>query len=287
MEFAIKRAEALIEALPYIKDFFGKTIVIKLSGNMMVEQDLKNNFAQDIVLLRYVGMNPVIVHGGGTQINTWLAKWGIENSFIDGIRITDKESMDVVEMVLAGRINKEIVSLINLHGGRAVGLCGKDAGLIKAKKLKYKKQGKEIDLGNVGDVESINSELIDVLNNAQFIPVISPISYGDSGDTFNINADHVAGRIAASLCAEKLIILTNVPGVMDSDNNLIESINYDEAGKYINKGIIKGGMLPKIECCLEALDGGVKKVHIIDGRIDHSILLEIFTNSGVGTVLNK
>lgn len=287
MEFGTKRAESLIEALPYIRDFFGKTIVIKLSGNMMVSDHLKNNFAQDIVLLKYVGMNPVVVHGGGPQINTYLEKLGIDNSFVDGIRVTNKESIDVIEMVLDGKINKEIVTLINLHGGRAVGLCGKDAGLIQAKKRVFKKQGKDFDLGNVGDIESINSEIIDVLDKAKFIPIISPVSAGLKGETFNINADHVAGQIASSLSAEKLIILTNVPGVMDFDKKLIDTINYNEVARYIKEGIITGGMRPKIECCLEALDGGVKKAHIIDGRIDHSILLEIFTNKGVGTVLMK
>ncbi|MGA1868795.1 MAG: acetylglutamate kinase [bacterium] len=284
-EFAAKRAAALIESLPYIREFFGKTIVIKLGGSIMADDNLMSNLASNIVLLKYVGMNPVIIHGGGAEINIWLAKWGKKKEFIDGIRVTDVETMDVVEMVLVGRINKEIVSLINVHGGKAVGLCGKDAKMIKAKKRMYKKDGKKVDLGMVGDIDTIDPDLIDILAHGMYIPVIAPVSSGSRGETYNINADDVAGKIAIGMCAEKLILLTDVSGVLDLHGNLIESLSHEEVKELINKNVIKGGMLPKIQCCLNALQGGVRKAHIIDGRIDHAILLEIFTDRGVGTVL--
>ncbi|MGA1824764.1 MAG: acetylglutamate kinase [bacterium] len=284
-EFAAKRASALIETLPYIREFFGKTIVLKLGGSIMDNYNLMSNLARNIVLLKYVGVNPVIIHGGGSEINAWLAKWGKKNVFIDGLRITDIETIDVVEMVLVGRVNKQIVSSINLHGGKAVGLCGKDAELIKAKKRMYKKNGKDVDLGMVGKIDCIDPDIIKILANGNYIPVIAPISAGSKGETYNINADDVAGKIAIGICAEKLILLTDVSGVLDAQGKLIEVLSYKEVKELIDKGIIKGGMLPKIQCCLNAIEEGVKKAHIIDGRIEHSILLEIFTDSGVGTVL--
>ena len=291
MQQLVERVNALVEALPYIRDFSGKTIVIKYGGSAMLNEGLRNDFAQDIVLLSYVGMNPVIVHGGGAAITEMLQKVGIQTEFIDGYRVTDKDTMKIVEMVLVGRINKKIVTLINQHGGKAVGLSGKDGLLIKAKKHAWKKETKESetsseknkDLGFVGSVESINADLIHVLDKDNFIPIISPVGVSAEGETYNINADTVASEIAAALGAEKLILLSDVPGVVNREDNLFHTLHRREVQKLISKKIITGGMLPKVNCCLQALKKGVKKTHIIDGRVSHALLLEIFTNEGIGT----
>lgn len=289
MEKLIKKADVLLEALPYIKNLYKKTIVIKYGGNTMIAEELKKNFAMDIVLLKYIGINPVIVHGGGPQIGRILEKMGKKSKFVDGLRVTDEETIDVVEMVLVGKVNKEIVSLINRHGGKAVGLSGKDGGLIKAKKYKVVKSSPEankteiIDIGMVGEVESINAGVLDTLDEGGFIPVIAPVGVGENGETYNINADFVAGEIAGSLKAEKLVLLTDEEGVKGKDGSLLSTLNKKEIDYLIKKGVIRGGMLPKVKCCLDALESGVKKTHIIDGRVKHAILLEIFTDEGVGT----
>jgi acetylglutamate kinase len=289
MEKLIDKAEVLIEALPYIRRFYNKTIVIKYGGHAMVDNDLKVNFALDVILMKYVGFNPVIVHGGGPQIGRVLEKMGKPSTFIDGMRVTDLETMDVVEMVLVGKINKEIVGLINHHGGQAVGLSGKDGQLIKAKKLDIIKQkdGADapeiIDIGMVGEVESINPNVIEALDRNKFIPVIAPIGIGSQGETYNINADLVAGKIASALRAEKLVLLTDVEGLLDENKRLISTIDSKKVRKYIKDSIISEGMIPKVTCCLEALTEGVVKTHIIDGRVKHALLLEVFTDVGVGT----
>ncbi|MGA1876260.1 MAG: acetylglutamate kinase [bacterium] len=291
MQRLVDRVNALIEALPYIRDFFGKTLVIKYGGSAMLNEELKNDFAQDVVLLRYVGMNPVIVHGGGPLITEMLQKLNIKTEFIDGHRVTDKTTMDVVEMVLVGQINKKVVTLINQHGGRAVGMSGKDGLLIRAQKHSWKRgnQGHGVsldqnkDLGFVGLVESISADLIHVLDKHNFIPVISPIGADSRGETYNINADTVASEIAAALRAEKLVLLSDVPGVVSQEGNLFHTLGREEVQELISQKIITGGMLPKVHCCLQALEKGVKKTHIIDGRVPHALLLEIFTNEGIGT----
>ena len=286
---SVERAEILLEALPYIKRFNNKTIVIKYGGHAMVDDELKDKFAQDVVMMKYIGINPVVVHGGGPQIGNLLKKFGKESKFVQGMRVTDQETMDIVEMVLVGMVNKEIVGLINRHGGNAVGLSGKDGNLIRAEKYylseeKIKNTPPEIiDIGLVGKVKTINSELIVSLSHNSFIPVIAPTGIGDAGETYNINADVVAGEIAAGLQAEKLLLLTDVEGVLDKDKNLINAMSDKEALKLIDDGIVEGGMFPKVKCCLKALKNGVKKAHIIDGRLKHAILLEIFTDKGIGT----
>jgi acetylglutamate kinase len=286
---SMERADILLEALPYIKRFYNKTIVIKYGGHAMVDDELKDKFAQDIVMMKYIGINPVVVHGGGPQIGNLLKKFGKESKFVQGLRVTDKETMDIVEMVLVGMVNKEIVGLINRHGGNAVGLSGKDGNLIRAEKYylseeKIKNTPPEIiDIGLVGKVKTINSELIVSLSQNSFIPVIAPTGIGDAGETYNINADVVAGEIAAALQAEKLLLLTDVEGVLDKDKNLINAMSDKEALKLIDDGIVEGGMFPKVKCCMKALKNGVKKAHIIDGRLKHAILLEIFTDKGIGT----
>jgi len=286
---SMERAEILLEALPYIKRFYNKTIVIKYGGHAMVDDELKDKFAQDVVMMKYIGINPVVVHGGGPQIGNLLKKFGKESKFVQGMRVTDQETMDIVEMVLVGMVNKEIVGLINRHGGKAVGLSGKDGNLIRAEKYylseeKIKNTPPEIiDIGLVGKVKTINSELIISLSQNSFIPVIAPTGIGDAGETYNINADVVAGEIAAALQAEKLLLLTDVEGVLDKDKNLINAMSDKEALKLIDDGIVEGGMFPKVKCCMKALKGGVKKTHIIDGRLKHAILLEIFTDKGIGT----
>jgi acetylglutamate kinase len=285
----IERADILLETLPYIRRFYNKTIVIKYGGHAMVDDELKDKFAQDIVLMKYIGINPVVVHGGGPQIGDHLKKFGKESKFIQGMRVTDEETMNIVEMVLVGTVNKEIVGLINRHGGNAVGLSGKDGNLIKAEKYYLNEEKAKhtppeiIDIGLVGKVKNINTQLIFTLAQNNFIPVIAPTGMGDAGETYNINADIVAGEIAAALQAEKLLLLTDVPGVLDKNKQLINTMNNKKALKLIDDGIIEGGMFPKIKCCLKALKGGVKKAHIIDGRLKHSILLEIFTDKGIGT----
>jgi len=285
----IERAKVLIEALPYIRRFSNATIVIKYGGHAMVDEDLKKNFALDIILMKYVGLNPIVVHGGGPQIGDFLKRLSIESEFVDGMRVTDKQTMDVVEMVLVGKVNKEIVTLINQNGGQSVGLSGKDGHLITAKKMKYlrDKNGDKpteiIDMGMVGEIISIDSRVLINLMESQFIPVIAPVGAGENGETYNINADLVAGHIASSIKARKLILLSDTEGVLDRDGELISTLKIKETRKLIEDGTIKGGMIPKVDCCLEALKGGVKKAHIIDGRKEHVILLEMFTKGGIGT----
>ncbi len=289
MEQTITKAKVLIEALPYIRRFYDKTIVIKYGGNAMIDEVLKKSFALDVVLMRYIGFNPVIVHGGGPQIGKVLDQMGKKTEFVEGMRVTDGETMDVVEMVLVGKVNKEIVGLINHHGGKAVGLSGKDGQLILAKKMSlYKKRENgnppdRIDIGMVGEVEAINPSVILAMEEKHFIPVISPVGVGEGGESYNINADLVAGKIASALKAEKLILLTDVPGILDEGDQLIPTLNVAGAKKLLDEGIIAGGMIPKVQCCLDALREGVVKTHIIDGRIEHALLLEIFTDEGIGT----
>ncbi len=283
-------AEILIEALPYIQRLDGKTVVIKYGGNAMTDEELKSSFAQDIVLLKQVGVNPVIVHGGGPQIGSLLKRIGKETRFIQGMRVTDSETMDVVQMVLGGLVNKEIVSLINGHGGRAVGLTGKDGGLINARPLKLEASGyddpKALDLGHVGEVESIDPSVVKMLDDDRFIPVIAPIGVGrENGKSYNINADLVAGKMASVLGAEKLLLLTNTPGVLDDDGRLLTGLDAARTDALIDEGIIHGGMLPKVYCALDAVKSGVKTSHIIDGRVRHSVLLELLTDRGVGTLI--
>jgi acetylglutamate kinase len=286
---SIERADILLETLPYIRRFYNKTIVIKYGGHAMVDNDLKDKFAQDVVMMKYIGINPVVVHGGGPQIGDLLKKVGKESKFIQGMRVTDEETMNIVEMVLVGMVNKEIVGLINRHGGNAVGLSGKDGNLINAEKYYLNEEKAKhtppeiIDIGLVGKVKNINSQLIITLVQNNFIPVIAPTGIGDNGETYNINADIVAGEIAAALHAEKLLLLTDVPGVLDKDKKLINTMTNDDALKLIDDGVIEGGMFPKIKCCLKALKGGVGKTHIIDGRLKHAVLLEVFTDKGIGT----
>ncbi|MEK6614263.1 MAG: acetylglutamate kinase, partial [Candidatus Binatota bacterium] len=288
MEKFIGKAEVLMEALPYIQRFYGKTFVIKYGGSAMADEELKASFAQDMVLLKYVGINPVVVHGGGPQINEVLQKMGTPTQFVRGMRVTDQETMDIVEMVLAGKINKEIVSLINRHGGMAVGLSGKDGGLIRARKMSVTvasngEPPEIIDIGWVGEIVGINPMVINTLDENKFIPVIAPVGAGEHGETYNINADLVAGQLAEALGAEKLILLTDVDGVKDKKGGLLSTLKINQARKLIQEGVVAEGMIPKVECCIEALKGGVGKTHIIDGRVKHAVLLEIFTKEGVGT----
>ena len=286
---SIERADILLETLPYIRRFYNKTIVIKYGGHAMIDEDLKNKFAQDVVMMKYIGINPVFVHGGGPQIGAHLKKFGKESKFIQGMRVTDEETMNIVEMVLVGTVNKEIVGLINRHGGNAVGLSGKDGNLIGAEKYYLNEEKAKhtppeiIDIGLVGKVKSINAQLIISLAQNNFIPVIAPTGIGEHGETYNINADVVAGEVAAALQAEKLLLLTDVPGVLNKDKQLINTMTNQNALDLIDDGTIEGGMFPKIKCCLKALKGGVKKTHIIDGRLKHAILLEMFTDKGIGT----
>jgi acetylglutamate kinase len=283
------RAKVLIEALPYIRRFNHATMVVKYGGHAMVDERLKKNFALDMILMKYVGLNPVVVHGGGPQIGSFLKKLSIQSEFVDGMRVTDRQTMDVVEMVLVGKVNKEIVTLINQNGGQSVGLSGKDGKLLTAKKMKYfKKRGDDqppeiIDIGMVGEVTSVNNGILTSLLEGQFIPVIAPVGAGKKGETYNINADHVAGHVAASLKARKLILLTDTEGVLDKDGNLLSTIKIGDVQRLIDNGTIRGGMIPKVNCCVDALKKGVRKAHIIDGRKDHAMLLEVFTKIGVGT----
>jgi acetylglutamate kinase len=284
----IQKAEVLLEALPYMRRFQGQTLVIKYGGAAQLEPELKAAFAQDITLLQYLGIHPVVVHGGGPQIGKVLAQMDIPTRFVEGHRVTDERTMDVVEMVLAGKINKEIVSLINAAGGAAVGLSGKDGRLLTARKLQFYKPREDeppeiIDIGLVGEVTAVNAALIRTLQAEHFIPVIAPVGVGEAGETYNINADTVAGAVAKAVGAAKLILLTDVAGVLDEDNRLVSSLNRDRALIMMDEGVIKGGMIPKINCCLEAVTGGVGKAHILDGRMLHSVLLEIFTDTGIGT----
>ena len=288
MEKLLEKAQVLIDSLPYIRNFFGKTFVIKYGGAAQVEDALKNSFAQDVVLLNFIGIRPVIVHGGGPRITETMKKMGKEPTFVHGQRVTDRETMEIVEMVLGGLVNKEIVALINNHGGKAVGLSGKDGGLIKARKKFMKKAGEAgeeeiIDIGLVGEVESIDPALLASLQRDGFIPVISPVGVGSEGEGFNINADYVASAVASSLKAEKLILLTDVPGIRNKKGKVISTVSGKGVKKIIDDGTVSGGMLPKVQACSRALEGGVKKTHIVDGRIPHCLLLEIFTKEGIGT----
>ncbi len=289
MEKFIQKANILIESLPFIRSFYGKTFVIKYGGGAQIDDELKNTFAKDVVLLSFIGIRLIIVHGGGPKVSDTMKKMGKEPTFVQGQRVTDKETMDIVEMVLGGLINKEIAALINRHGGKAVGLSGKDGGLIKAKKKLLKKADRTggdeeiIDIGLVGDIEAIAPEILTSLEKNGFIPVISPIGFGVKGETYNINADFVASAIASALNAEKLILLTDVPGIKNKHGDVISSVNKKELKGLIEDGIITGGMLPKVQSCVNALENGVKKTHIIDGRIPHCLLLEIFTKEGIGT----
>ena len=285
---AAKKARTLAEALPYIKKFFDKTIVIKYGGNAMTDEHLKQCFAQDVVLLKLVGMNPVVVHGGGPQINEMLDKLGKKGEFIQGMRVTDAETMDVVEMVLGGQVNKEIVNLINRHGGKAVGLTGQDGNFIHARKLLMEDINdptKMIDVGQVGEITAIDPSIINFLDTGDFIPVVAPIGVGADGETYNINADVVAGKLAEILGAEKLILLTNTPGVLDKAGNLLTGLTPKQIDDLVADGTLSGGMLPKISSALDAARSGVKTVHIIDGRVEHALLLEVLTDEGVGTLI--
>ena len=284
-------AHVLAEAMPYIRRYRGKTVVIKYGGNAMVDENLKSGFARDIVLLKLVGINPVVVHGGGPQIGRLLERIGKQSEFVQGMRVTDSETMDVVEMVLGGLVNKEIVSLITRHGGRAVGLTGKDGDLIRARKLTIQRDAPElaapeiIDLGHVGEVQSIDTGVVEMLDNGDFIPVIAPIGVGAEGSSYNINADLVAGRMAEVLGAEKLVLLTNTPGVRDRQGALLTGLNSAEVDGLIADGTIHGGMLPKVRCAVSAVNSGVRAAHIIDGRVEHAVLLELLTDEGVGTLI--
>jgi acetylglutamate kinase len=286
-------ANVLTEALPYIQRFTGKTIVVKFGGNAMVDDALKEQFARDVVLMKLVGMNPVVVHGGGPQIGALLAKLDIESSFVDGMRVTDSQTMDVVEMVLGASVNKEIVSLLNHNGGKAVGITGKDGEMIKATKLTFNRQRPDmtapeiIDIGHVGEVSSIDTSVLDMLINSDFIPVIAPIGVGSDGSSYNINADLVAGKIAEVLKAEKLMLLTNVAGLLDKKGNTLTGLSTAQVDGLIEDGTIYGGMLPKISCALDAVKSGVHSAHIVDGRVPHAVLLEIFTDEGVGTLITN
>lgn len=292
-ESAHTAARILTEALPYIKRFRKKTVVVKFGGNAMTDEALQNDFARDIVLMKLVGMNPIVVHGGGPQIGELLTKLNIESKFVDGMRVTDSETMDVVEMVLGATVNKQIVSLINRNGGQAIGVTGKDGNLICAKKLEVTRKSPEvmapeiIDIGHVGEVKSINRDVIDVLVQSDFIPVIAPIGVGEDGSSYNINADLVAGKVAEVLQAEKLMLLTNVAGLQDKAGKVLTGLSTQLVDELIADGTIYGGMLPKISCALDAVKSGVASAHIIDGRVPHAVLLEIFTDEGVGTLITN
>jgi len=289
MQKLIHKAEILLESLPYIKSFYGKTIVIKYGGNAMISDELKENFALDIVMMKYIGINPIVVHGGGPQIDKTLKALGIKSKFVEGQRVTSKETIDVVEMVLGGKVNKEIVSLINRHGGNAVGITGKDGDLILAKRHKKVKHSPEtdrpeiIDLGLVGEITKVNPGILETLDTGGFIPVIAPIGKGENGETLNINADFVAAQIASALEAEKLILMTDTEGVKNQAGKLQSGLSRKNTSDMIRSKVIRDGMLPKVNCCLDALKSGVHKTHIIDGRVRHALLLEIFTAEGIGT----
>ncbi|HAU83427.1 acetylglutamate kinase [Burkholderiales bacterium] len=286
-EEAHKKAQILAEALPYIKRFHGKTIVIKYGGNAMIDDGLKQSFARDVVLLKLVGMHPVIVHGGGPQINDMLSRLGKDGTFVQGMRVTDKDTMDVVEMVLGAHVNKDIVSLINKAGGSAVGLTGRDGGLLRAKKLHMESDGERFDLGQVGDVESVDPSVISTLETQGFIPVVAPIGYGEDGEAYNINADLVAGKLATVLSAEKLILMTNTAGILDKNEQLLTGVTPGDIDRLIEDGTVFGGMLPKITSALDAARSGVNSVHIIDGRVENAVLLEVLTDQGVGTLIRS
>jgi acetylglutamate kinase len=288
----IEKAHTLLEALPYIRRFSGKTIVIKYGGHAMADEALKKSFALDIILLKYIGINPVIVHGGGPQINETLKRYGIVSEFVRGMRVTDAATMSVVEMVLTGQVNREVVGYLNQHGGKAVGLSGKDGGLLLCKKHLQEVAGENgstelVDMGFVGEIIKVDPTIIETLEKERFIPVIAPIGVGADGESYNINADLVAGKIAGALKAEKLILLTDVSGVKDKDGSLLTSIPFSQVTRLINDNVIVGGMIPKVTCCLDALEEGAGKAHIIDGRVEHAVLLEIFTDVGIGTEIRS
>ena len=287
---AAQHAQILAEALPYIRRFHGKTVVVKYGGNAMTDEKLKQSFARDVVLLKLVGINPVVVHGGGPQIDDLLRRVGKQGQFIQGMRVTDAETMDLVEMVLGGLVNKEIVNLVNQAGGRAIGLSGKDGSFIRARKLLVpdaEKQGEMLDIGQVGEVASIDPEIVALIESRDFIPVIAPIGVGSQGESYNINSDLVAGKLAEVLKAEKLILLTNTPGVLDRDGKLLTGLTPHRVDELVAEGTLAGGMLPKIAAALDAARSGVRSVHIIDGRVEHALLLEIFTDEGVGTLIRS
>lgn len=288
MQHLIEKANTLMEALPYIRRFSGKTVVIKYGGHAMADEKLKESFALDVIMLKSLGINVVVVHGGGPQINETLQRYGIVSQFVKGMRVTDAETMKVVEMVLVGQVNKEVVGYLNHHGGRAVGLSGKDGNLLVCEKMLQEVKTEsgaveQIDIGFVGDVIKVNHELIQTLEHGKFIPVIAPVGVGEDGQSYNINADVVAGRVAGALKAEKLMLLTDVSGVKDKEGTLLASIELTAVPRLVDDGTISGGMIPKVECCVNALNEGVKKAHIVDGRVQHAVLLEIFTDGGVGT----
>ena len=288
MKDIINKAVILIEALPYIQRLNGKTVVIKYGGNAMINNDLKNSVMEDITLLKYIGMNPIVVHGGGPDINKELEKSGIKSTFINGLRVTDSETMQIAQMVLVGKINKEIVSMLNTKGGKAIGLCGIDGNLIRCEQYKTIVDGVESDIGYVGRITSINSKLLELISNDEYIPVIAPIGVGNDGKSYNINADTVAGEIAAALKAEKLMLLTDVEGVKASiDGRISSALTIEEVMKLIDEKVITGGMIPKVMGCVDAVEKGVGRTHIVDGRIPHCLLLEIFTNKGIGTMITK
>ena len=292
-EAAVRTAKVLAEAMPYIQRFQGRTVVVKYGGAAMEGETLKSSFARDVVLMKLVGMNPVVVHGGGPQIGKLLERIGKETRFVEGMRVTDSETMDVVEMVLGGLVNKEIVNLVNRHGGNAVGLTGKDGRLIQARKLTMTRSRSEldapeiIDIGHVGEVASVDTGVLEHLARGDFIPVIAPIGVGDEGMSYNINADLVAGKLAEALAAEKLILLTNTPGLLDRDGALITSLDVEGVEALIADGTVAGGMLPKVRCALDAVQGGVRAAQIIDGRVEHAVLLEVFTSAGMGTFISR
>ncbi|NAR18718.1 acetylglutamate kinase [Acinetobacter haemolyticus] len=288
----IDKAKILIEALPYIQRFAGKTLVVKYGGNAMTDPELESSFARDIVLLKTVGLNPIVVHGGGPQVDSLLKRLGQESDRIDGMRVTDQATMEVVEMVLGGSVNKSIVNLINQHGGRAIGLTGKDGNLLRARKLLMEKQEadgsvSQIDLGMVGEVTGVKTDVLEMFTQGDFIPVIAPLGVDEEGNTYNINADLVAGKVAEALSAEKLILLTNITGVLDENKNLLTGLTTQEVDRLIETGVIYGGMIPKVGCALDAVKGGVVSAHIVDGRVPHVTLLEIFTDHGVGTLITN
>jgi acetylglutamate kinase len=289
LESLIKKAEILIEALPYIQKLYGKTVVIKYGGNAMINDKLKYSVMEDITLLKYIGMNPIVVHGGGPDITSALKKFGIESEFINGLRVTDASTMEVAQMVLTGKTNKEIVALLNKRGGKAIGLCGIDGNLIECEQYKTTINGKETDLGFVGRISKINSKVLEIMAHDEYIPVVAPIGVGKDGQSYNINADTVAGEIAAALKAEKLILLTDVEGVKLSEDSsdIMHALTAREVHELIDRKVISGGMIPKVLACLEALEKGVGRTHIIDGRIPHCLLLEIFTYKGIGTMIMK
>ena len=287
MEFLIKKANILIEALPYIRELNKKTIVIKYGGNAMINDDLKKSVMEDVTLLKFIGLNPIVVHGGGPDISAALKTYHVESQFVNGLRVTDQQTMNIAQMVLVGKTNKEIVSMLNHEGGKAIGLCGLDGDLLRCKKLYTEVDGKPADIGFVGEVVEVNTHVLDLLTNDEYIPVVAPVGVDKHGNSYNINADSVASAVAKALKAEKLMYLTDVEGVKDQNDNIIFQMSPKQADEYIQSGVISGGMIPKVQSCSDAIEHGVSKVHIIDGRIQHAILLEIFTRNGIGTMITN